>query len=147
MTVMPHLREDTMSKLKVLVESGVCEIDGRIDGAAVVVSSEALEAALGWHLKPEGLCKGDICMPVGDRASIMHANGVNLVAVAHLLGSETLVDPDSSIVAVSVPAQSRHQALIGRQAADFTLPDLDGNLHSLNDFAGHRRLLVAFATW
>jgi len=136
-----------MSKLEVLVDSGVCEIDGSIDGEAVVVSPEALKAALGWQLKPEGLCKDDICMPVHDRASIVHADGVDLVAVARLIGSETLIDPDSSIVAVSVPAQSRHQALVGRQAADFTLPDLDGNLHSLNEYAGQRRLLVAFATW
>jgi len=77
----------------------------------------------------------------------MHADGIDLVAVAHLLGSDTLIDPDSSIVAVSVPAHSRHLTLVGRQAADFTLPDLDGNPHSLSEFAGKRRLLVAFATW
>lgn len=136
-----------MSKLKVLVDSGVREIEGSIDGEAVVVSAEAIEAALGWQLKPEGLCKGDICMPVHDRASIMHADGVDLAAVARLLGSETLIDPDSTIVAVSVPAASRQQALVGRQAAEFTLPDLDGDLRSLSEFAGKRRLLVAFATW
>ena len=136
-----------MSKLKVLVDSGVCEVEGKIEGEAVVVSPSALETALGWQLKPEGLCKGDICTPVHDRASIMHADGVDLVAVAHLLGSDTLIDPDSSIVAVSVPAHSRHLTLVGRQAADFTLPDLDGDPHSLSEFAGKRRLLVAFATW
>jgi len=136
-----------MSKVKVLVDSGVCEIDGSIIGAAVVVSPEALHAALGWEIKPEGLCKDHICMPVHDRNAIAHGDGVDLVAVAHLVGCETLIDSESSIVAVSLPAQFRHQSLIGRQAANFTLPDLDGNFRSLNEFDGKRRLLVAFATW
>jgi len=136
-----------MSELKVLIDSGVCEIEGRIDGKAVVVSPEAIEAALGWTLKPEGLCKGDICVPVRNREAIARGDGIDLVAVASLLGSETLVDTESSIVAVSIPAESRHLALVGKQAADFTLPDLDGTPHSLSDFAGKRRLLVAFATW
>jgi len=136
-----------MSKVTVLVDSGVCEIDGSIIDNAVVVSPGALHAALGWEIKPEGICRGDLCIPLHDQTAVIRADGVDLVAAARLIGSETLIDTTSSIVAVSLPAQNRHLSLIGRQAANFTLPDLDGNLHSLNEFEGKRRLLVAFATW
>jgi len=136
-----------MSKVTVLVDSAVCEIDGSIIDNAVVVSPGALHAALGWEIKPEGICRGDLCIPLHDQTAVIRADGVDLVAAARLIGSETLIDTASSIVAVSLPAQNRHLSLIGRQAADFTLPDLDGNLHSLNEFDGKRRLLVAFATW
>lgn len=32
-------------------------------------------------------------------------------------------------------------------APDFTLPDLNGKLHSLSDFRGKRVLLVTWASW
>ena len=41
----------------------------------------------------------------------------------------------------------RREALEGRQAPDFELPDLDGVDHRLTEWDGRRRLLVAFATW
>ena len=36
---------------------------------------------------------------------------------------------------------------IGESVDDFTLPDLDGELVSLSDFAGNVILLNFFATW
>ena len=37
--------------------------------------------------------------------------------------------------------------VIGQQAPDFTLMDLDGNLHTLSDQLGHPVVLAYFATW
>jgi peroxiredoxin len=33
------------------------------------------------------------------------------------------------------------------EAPDFTLPDLEGALHSLSDHRGKKRLLIAWASW
>jgi len=30
------------------------------------LSAEDLEAATGWEIKPDGACKGDECVPLGD---------------------------------------------------------------------------------
>ncbi|MEZ5166434.1 MAG: hypothetical protein R2695_08055 [Acidimicrobiales bacterium] len=48
---------------------------------------------------------------------------------------------------MSVPAERRHAPLRGRQAPDFTLPDLDGSDHSLEEFKDRKRLLVVLASW
>ncbi len=36
-----------------------------------LIDAAALESALGWTLKPEGLCKDDTCVIVPDRAALM----------------------------------------------------------------------------
>jgi len=44
-------------------------------------------------------------------------------------------------------ADLRNDALLSLVAPDFTLPDLDGKLHSLSDFRGKRVLLITWASW
>jgi hypothetical protein len=36
----------------------------RADGEDLWISAPEFEAATGWSMKPEGLCRGDICLPV-----------------------------------------------------------------------------------
>ena len=42
----------------------------------------ALAAHTGWTLKPEGLCRGEMCVPVRDRAALGDADGIDLAAFA-----------------------------------------------------------------
>ena len=62
--------------------------DERIDVAAeivdgrVLVTRDGLADALGWTLKPEGLCRDDVCVPVRDRDALVVGERVDLVAVA-----------------------------------------------------------------
>jgi hypothetical protein len=63
------------------------------------------------------------------------------------LDRPTVIDPDAGLLVVGQPAGDRLEALHGRRAPDFTLPDLTGSLHSFSDWVGHKRLLVAFASW
>jgi len=35
----------------------------RLDGGSVVLDSDAIETALGWHIGENGLCRGDVCLP------------------------------------------------------------------------------------
>ena len=41
---------------------------GRRDGERLLVAETDLVATTGWQLKPQGLCKGEACEPVRDRA-------------------------------------------------------------------------------
>jgi len=136
-----------MAVVTVLSESEVTDVDATMMDSAVWVSPSDLEQVLGWALRPEGLCRSGLCVPIPDRASITDGEMVDLVALAGLVGSASVIDSDHSVVAVSVAAQRRQDGLLGRRAPDFTLPDLDGQSHSLSEFDGKRRLLVAFATW
>ena len=112
-----------------------------------LVEPDALSAAVGWTLKPEGLCRDDQCVLVGDGSAIKVGDKLDLAAVANAVDQPTVVDPDAGIVVLGQPNGSRRAALQDRQAPDFTLSDLDGTSHRLSDYAGKKRLLVAFSSW
>ena len=112
-----------------------------------LVEPDALSAAIGWTLKPEGLCRDDMCVPVRERGAIEVGDKVDLAVAADALDRPTLVDPDTSAVVVGQPNGTRRAALRDRQAPDFTLADLDSVERSLSDYAGKKRLLVAFSSW
>ena len=116
------------------------------DGTALV-DPEHLPDALGWELRPEGLCRGDVCVPVRDRDSLFAGNRLDLAAVAGALDRPILVDDDEGVAVLGVPGSTRRSAVEGFRAPSFELPDLDGTLHRLEEWRGKKKLLVAFASW
>jgi peroxiredoxin len=124
-------------------------VDAAPDAArdAFLVEEGRLTDALGWTLKPSGLCRGDVCVPVRDPAALRAGDRIDLTAVARALGRDSVVDLPAGIMAVSLPAEQRRQALRDLRAPDFELRDLDGGLHALSDWRGTKRLLVTFSSW
>jgi len=112
-----------------------------------IIAADQLEAALGWTLKPEGLCRDDTCVIVKDRAGLEREGGIDVTAVASLLDRPVVIDEVSDTVAVGAPRAVRRQALDDLIAPDFVLPDLDGAAHRLSDHRSKKRLLVTFASW
>lgn len=122
-------------------------VDAEILDGRVLVAPDALPDALGWTLKPEGLCRDDVCVPVRDRSALVIGDRVDLVAAADALGRPAVVDADAAIVAVALDREQRRAALESLTAPDVVLPDLDGNPHALSEWRGQKRLLHAFASW
>jgi hypothetical protein len=117
-------------------------VDGR-----VLIEPPLLPTAIGWVLKPEGLCRDDTCVPVRDRTSLFVGERLDLATVGAVLGRPTVVDPDAGIVALALDRERRHDALQALRAPEFTLPDLDGAPHRLSQWRGQKRLLHAFSSW
>jgi hypothetical protein len=107
----------------------------------------ALAAATGWTLKPEGLCRDAACVPVRDRAALVRDGRVSLAAVAALLDRPLALDVAEGVAALGASAAERGARLRSLEAPDFTLPDLDGRLHSLAAQRGRKALLLAWAGW
>jgi hypothetical protein len=122
-------------------------VDGVAEGDRILIDAERLPDAIGWELKPEGLCREDVCVPVRDSSGLFVDGRLDVVAVAGALGRLTAVDADGGLVAVALPAEQRRQALDSLQAPPFSLPDLDGAAHGLEEWRGKKKLLVAFASW
>ena len=57
------------------------------------IDAAAFEQATGWKIKPEGACKGDVCVPL-DRSA---GAGFNLVAAAERLGMAIVADTDAGL--------------------------------------------------
>jgi hypothetical protein len=117
------------------------------DGDRLLIDPEALPAALGWEWKPEGLCRGNVCVPVRDRSQLLVGDRLDVGAVARALGLLAVVDAPAGIAALSLPAELRHEAIREGRAPDFALEDLGGVEHHLDEWRGTKKLLVAFATW
>ena len=115
------------------------------DGA--LLSETELKQQVGWELKPEGLCRDDVCVLVPDRAALEADGKVDALAVAALLDRPSLLDQVSGVAAIGAPRAQRQRALNDLQAPDFVLPDLDGMPHALSDHRSKKRLLVAFSSW
>ena len=108
--------------------------------------SETQLSALGWTLKPEGLCQDDTCVIVPDRSALVSDDGVDLAVLGDLLDRPVAIDTDAGLAAIGAPRAIRRQAL-DLQAPDFSLPDLDGGLTALSDHRSKKRLLIAFSSW
>lgn len=122
-------------------------IEATIDAGRVVLSPEVVRESLGWRLEPEGLCQGDVCVPVRDPARLKGGSGLDLEVLAVTLGRPLALDAEERAAALGTAASDRAQRLASLEAPDFSLPDLEGKLHSLSDQRGKKVLLVAYASW
>jgi hypothetical protein len=100
-------------------------------------------------MKPEGFCKDDICVPTppGKADRFVQGESINVSAFWDLMGKPAVRTADADVWLLGEGAGTRNDALLSLQAPDFTLPDLDGNLHSLSDYRGRRVLLITWASW
>lgn len=133
-------------QLTLVTKTAVHAFGATQDGADVRLDPTFL-AALGYELKPEGLCKDDVCTPVPADAALVDGSGISLQAFARLTGRPLALDLGESAAAIGEAAGSRAAMLDAARAPDFTLPDLDGRLHSLSDHRGKKVLLAAWASW
>jgi hypothetical protein len=130
-----------------VITDEVHTIEATIAGDRILIDPPLLVEAVGWTLKPEGLCQDDQCVPVRDVAALYAGSRLDLAAVAAALGRPAVVDADAGLAAMALSGEVRRQALDGLQAPSFTLADLDGQTHRLDEWRGRKKLLVAFSTW
>jgi hypothetical protein len=83
----------------------------------------------------------------GRLVELDEADGVAHAAQAETSGRPVAIDRDERAAYLGVSAAERAKALSSLEAPDFTLPDLDGRLHSLSAHRGKKVLLVAYASW
>jgi hypothetical protein len=113
------------------------------------LSARDLERVSGWEFRPEGFCRGETCIPVppARAAEFVRGDRYNLAALAQLLGQPIIADQEHGAWCISEFADERKRVLQTLEAPDFSLPDLDGRLHSLSGHRGKKVLLVSWASW
>jgi len=134
----------------VLMDQGPVEVTaGPGSENELWLSGSETEAVSGWSLKPQGLCKGDICMPVPADNAEDYVKGqmINLAAFWKRMDKPMAHSKDGSVWAFGEGATERASTLETLDAPDFSLPDLDGNLHSLSDYRGKKVFLATWASW
>ena len=124
--------------------------NAQAQGDDLWVPMRELQAATGWELKPQGLMSRRACVPIppARRDQFLRAGDlVNLAALARQLGQPVVHDDSHAVWFFGESADARRDALASLKAPDFTLPDIDGKMHSLSDYRGRKVLLLSWASW
>ncbi|MBL0900042.1 MAG: hypothetical protein IBJ17_15265 [Reyranella sp.] len=103
------------------------------------------ERVTGWTLKPEGMCRAGLCVPLP--AAAVRPNEVDVAAFWTKLGGPVVSTANRDVWALGAPAEERNAALEGLEAPDFTLPDFDGVPRSLSQLRGKKVFLATWASW
>ena len=125
----------------------VTRVAASVEGSHVRVAPQDLERAFGWTLKPQGLCKDDLCITLRERRGLVAEGGIDLTAFAQTTGLPLALDVAEGVAVLGESAAARGSRLASLEAPDFTLPDLAGQLHSLSSHRGKKVLLIAYASW
>lgn len=111
---------------------------------SLTVDPIAFADRTGWDAKPEGLCRGEICVPApGSRRD---DGTLDISIVAARLGMPLVHDELHGLWALG-PATATGTALSTAVAADPTLVDRDGVDFKLSALHGRKVLLVAWASY
>ena len=113
------------------------------------ISTADLERATGWTLRPEGLCRDDVCtvLAPSKREQLVDGEAVCASALWRTLGRPVLHDEAHRVWMLGEAAGDRGRHLESLRAPNFTLPDVTGKLHSLSDFRGKKVFLATWASW
>jgi hypothetical protein len=109
---------------------------------SLTIDRSQFEAGTGWTLKPEGACKGDVCIPLPDA----EGQTLDITTTAQTMGLPLVAEPEFGLWALG-PESVGSRALTTAIAADFSLPDVDGNEFRLSSLRGQKVLVYAWAPY
>ncbi|MXX01297.1 MAG: redoxin domain-containing protein [Acidimicrobiia bacterium] len=110
-----------------------------------------LPGATGWQMKPQGMCLGEMCVPLpDDRVEEWIADAEDWVwmcysGFADMIGQKYVRDGDVWSLG-SVP-EVRRSGLEAAIAPDFELTERNGERLRLSDFRGRKVVLFTWASW
>lgn len=109
------------------------------------IDTGAFEAATGWQIKPEGACKGEVCVPL-DRP-VGSAGRFDLLATADRLGMAVVADAGAGLWAIG-PESLGGRSLATAAAPELCLPDvLTGEEVRLSSYRGQKVVLASWAPY
>lgn len=107
------------------------------------IDAGALFGVTGWELKPEGLCRGDVCIPTHARPEVQRDGRVDVRVLAELLRRPLAFDDETGFAVIGEPVE---EAATGR-IDDLELRDVDGKPFGLRTLGRKKKVLVAWASW
>lgn len=117
------------------------------------VTLAELKRATGFVLKPQGVCREELCFPLPKRrrgdflAKRGKVTWFNLSAFARLVHQPVARDAKLAAWCFGPRPEAQNAYLQSLETPNFTLPDPRGKLHSLSDFRGKKVLLITWASW
>lgn len=127
------------------------------------VTLSDLTRATRFALKPQGVCRDELCFPIpkARKSAFLSIQGkvtwFNLSEFARLLrqpaahhasvGDASVSKTKDAFWFFGPRSEEQNSFISSLKAPDFKLPDANGKLHSLSDFRGKKVLLLTWASW
>jgi hypothetical protein len=117
------------------------------------ITMDDLKRATRFVVKPQGVCRDELCfpLPAKRKAEFISKRGTvtwfNLTAFAALVKQPVARDEKNGVWYFGKREDERGTCLASLEAPNFTLPDINGKMHSLADYRGKKVLLVTWASW
>lgn len=119
------------------------------DGHLWIKASD-VQRVTGFLLKPEGLCAGQLCIPLPKEPAWTKSVGedvyVDASAFGEHLGQAVVRSEDGGVWSLG-PIPALKSPLLSGRAPDFELMDREGKSVRLSDFRGSKVLLLTWASW
>lgn len=135
----------------IITERGAQDVaaESNAESGALWMAPADVERLLGWALKPEGLCRGPVCVPLSgrDAGQYVRADALDIAGLWRRMEKPLRCTDDADVWILGEGASARSAVLASLEAPDFSLPDLAGELHALSDYRGKKILLATWASW
>lgn len=123
-----------------------------VEGDDLWLPVDELPGTTGWELKPEGVCREEVCVPIqGDATSLVTkrdgGSWLNFAGFARYFGLPLAHDDARAAWYFGESADAQRTRMESLQAPDFELADLEGRKHRLSDLRGKKVLLALWASW
>ena len=117
------------------------------------ITTSDLARATRFVIKAQGVCRDELCFPLPKNRmkEFVSKKGAttwfNLGEFAKLIKQPVVRDQKNGVWYFGARASEQNGYPASLAAPNFTLPDLNGKLHSLADFRGKKVLLITWASW
>ena len=108
---------------------------------ALHVDAAAFQRRTGWEVKPEGACKGELCVPLPEATG----NQLDARVLSRRLGMALVHDAAHGLWALG--PESGGRALTSARFPDLVLPDWHGDDFDFRSLRGQKIFLLAWASW
>jgi len=103
---------------------------------------QSFKAGTGWDVRPEGACKGSLCIPL----KANEAETLDIVELATALGMPLVKAEEFGIWSLG-PESIQSKALTTAEAPELILPDLEGREFKLSSLKGKKIIVYAWAPY
>jgi hypothetical protein len=117
------------------------------------ITTKDLTRATKFVIKPQGICRDELCFPIpkAKKSEFISKKGpvtwFNLSEFARLVKQPVAMDEKNGVWYFGARPDDRNAYLGSLEAPNFTLPDMNGHMHSLSDYKGKKVLLLTWASW
>ena len=101
-------------------------------------------ATTGWEAKPEGLCRGEVCVPA---PGALQNGVVDVKIAAGKLGMPLVHDSKFNVWAAGVATATGRALASAKASFPSSLIDAMGRAFDFNSLRGRRVIMIAWASW